>query len=99
MNTAAFLVRYPEFSVVDPALIGPVLAEVSTELNPNSDATLYPANFDAVQGALAAHRIWVSPAGNSLRVDDADLSTSPYLSAFKQMVQGSVVVSSPRRGW
>jgi hypothetical protein len=95
VNTAAFLIRYPEFGPIDPTLIVAVLTEVGTELNP----TLYPTNYDAAQGALTAHRIFVSPAGLSLRGETDKLDTSDYLKMFKQMAQGSVVVSCPRRGW
>lgn len=96
MDADAFGNRYPEFATVDVGLVEAVLAEVALELN---DPTLYGTRYDAAQGALTAHRIWVSPAGISLRGEDADPSTSPYLAMFKQMVSSSVVASYPRRGW
>lgn len=95
MNSSSFLTRYPEFDRVDPDTIGAVLDEVSNELNP----ALYGTRFEAAQGALAAHRLWLSPAGSGLRGESDQTDTSDYLKAFKQMSQWSVVVSKPARGW
>lgn len=97
MTNDQFTTRYPEFDTIDPDFVSAVLAEVAAEIDPTK--TLYGVRYDAAQGALVAHRIYISPFGSSLRGDNSDLSTSTYLAAFKQMAMGSVVVSSPRRGW
>lgn len=95
MTSLAFITRYPEFDTVDPDVIAAVLAEVANELSGSN----YGLRFDAAQGALTAHRLWLSPAGSPLRGDSDQTDTSDYLRAFKQMASGSVVVSKPARGW
>lgn len=95
MTSGQFITRYPEFDTVDPDVISAVLAEVAKELAGGN----YGARLDAAQGALTAHRLWLSPAGSSLRGESDQTDTSDYLRAFKQMASGSVVVSKPARGW
>lgn len=81
MDYVAFLVRYPEFSTVDTALITAILAEVAFGL----DAGIYGLRFAAAQGALTAHKLWLSPAGVSLRVDSDAKDKSDYLLEFQQI--------------
>lgn len=81
MTPAAFITRYPEFETTDPDLVSAVLAEVGFGLDP----TVYGLRFDAAHGALTAHRLWMSPAGVSLRGDSTQTDTSDYLKAFQQV--------------
>jgi hypothetical protein len=84
MPTAlAFVTRYPEFSEcgLDPDFISSVLAEAQAGI----DAIIYGTRNDAAVMAMAAHLIWVSPAGISLRTDTdkSDGDTSGYLKRFQ----------------
>lgn len=81
MTSGQFITRYPEFESTDPDLVSAVLAEVGFGL----DAAVYGNRFDAAHGALAAHKLWLSPAGVSLRGDSTQTDTSDYLKAFQQV--------------
>ncbi len=81
MTSGQFNARYPEFSTVDSTLVSAVLTEVGFGLDP----TIYGLRFDAAHGALSAHRLWLSPAGVSLRGDSTQTDTSDYLKQFQQI--------------
>lgn len=99
MTSDQFSVRYPEFDTIDPDFVGAVLAEVGFQL----DAALYGNRFDSAHGALAAHRIYISPYGSSLRGDSKQSDTSDYLKLFNQIRwevdNSALVASSCPRGW
>lgn len=65
MDSAAFLVRYPEFENSADELIEAALAEALLSLN----ECVYGSKRDAAQGALAAHLLWTGPTGVTLRLD------------------------------
>jgi diaminopimelate decarboxylase len=81
MTSAAFLILYPAFTVVDPALVQATLDEVALGL----DSTVYGNRFDAAHGAKTAHELFISPAGLSLRTDSDNTDTSDYLKKFQKI--------------
>lgn len=81
MTSQAFLIRYPEFETLDPDFVSAVLTEVGFGL----DSSVYGLRFDAAQGALAAHKIWLSPAGSPLRGESDQAGISDYLKTFEQI--------------
>lgn len=96
MNASEFLDRYPEFET-GGALIDGVLAEAAGEMASRGN---FGTRHDEAQGALAAHKLWASPFGVSLRLEGDE---SPYLSAYELIWSGirasSRIRSSPIRGW
>jgi hypothetical protein len=90
-----FTTAFPEFCGLDPEYIQIKLTEAARRVTTETYGDL----ADDVIKYHAAHRIWISPAGSSLRTDTDDASTSPYLKVMKELVQGSIVASRPSRGW
>lgn len=81
MTYSQFIVRYPEFETTDPDFVAAVLAEAGFGI----DVGVYGLRYDAAQGSLAAHKIYVSPYGVSLRGDSTSTETSEYLKSFQQI--------------
>jgi hypothetical protein len=78
MTAHQFLDRYPEFEtggeVVDAAL-----AEAAGEI----DSATFGARYDEAHGALAAHKLWSSAFGVSLRLDGSgEGDASKYLTHY-----------------
>lgn len=72
MDSAAFLVRYGEFSTAGTDLIDAALTDAATEI----DATIYGVKYDAAHGLLTAHKLAVSPYGRSARLVNDDGTTT-----------------------
>lgn len=77
----AFLTRYPEFDTIDPDVIGAVLGEAARAVATD----IYATRVDDAAMALAAHKLWVSPAGSSLRTESDQADMSDYLKAYQQI--------------
>lgn len=75
----AFATRYPEFSTVDPDVIDAVLAEAARAV----DTDIYGARVSDAVAALAAHKLWLSPAGSSLRGESDQADMSDYLKVYQ----------------
>lgn len=80
-RASAFIKRYPEFSTVDPDTIAAVLTEAARGV----DAGVYGARAWDAAAALAAHKLYLSPAGMSLRGESDQTDTSDYLKVFQQI--------------
>ena len=88
MDSSAFLDRYPEFDLPDNLeLVESVLAEVEGKL----DASVFGDRFDEAHGALAAHTLWASPFGLSLRGDGDSPSRSKYLDHYENIKKAVTV--------
>lgn len=81
MDAGKFTTRYPEFTTVDPDTIGAILQEAARAVN----ADLFGVRTDDAVMALAAHKIFVSPAGMPMRSESDQLDTSYYLKAYQTM--------------
>ncbi len=64
MTLAQFKVRFPEFRTADDSLVSAVLAESGNELNSEELGDAY----NAAHGLLAAHKLAISPFGQSARM-------------------------------
>jgi len=80
-DATAFLARYPEFATTDPDVIGAVMGEATRAVS----AEIYGDRAGDAAAALAAHKLWVSPAGSSLRGESDELDMSDYLKAYQQI--------------
>jgi diaminopimelate decarboxylase len=81
MDAVAFATRYPEFSTTDPDTVTAVLGEAARECATD----IYGARVDDAVGALAAHKLFLSPAGLSLRTESDQADSSDYLKAYQQI--------------
>jgi hypothetical protein len=100
MTEDEFLARYPEFESESSEPLGSILAEAATQLVEADYGELY----DAAHGALAAHLLWASPFGVTLRQEGEDTSTSKYLRHYNQIVASceagvAGVTGGAARGW
>jgi hypothetical protein len=65
---ASFRARYPEFSNASDSLVVSCLNEAEMELVANAD---WGNRFDTAHGLLTADKLWSSPFGATMRLDDA----------------------------
>jgi hypothetical protein len=83
VTSAEFLRRFPEFDSAGPSLVVAKLTEASARLS--GDAFVTPS-LDLAQGYLAAHLLWSSPFGASMRLDGAgEELASPYWGEFERL--------------
>lgn len=85
MTRAAFYAQFPEFgalesSSVGQALLDAMLAAALLEIN----LERWGAMASQGQAYLAAHKLAVSPWGNSVKLSPGD-GTSPYGNEYKRM--------------
>lgn len=65
----------PEFASAGVQLVAAMIAEATLEL----DSGTWGRNYDTAVSLLAAHKLWASPFGSSLRLDGGgDLKSSRY---------------------
>jgi hypothetical protein len=83
VNSTEFLRRYPEFAAAGAALIVAAIAEASGRIAGES----FPSTTkSAAVGYYAAHLLWSSPFGVTMRLDGAgEELTSPYLGEFERL--------------
>jgi len=81
MDADAFITRYPEFSTTDPDTIAAVLAEAARAV----DVGVYGARAWDAAAALAAHKLYISPAGMSMRGESDQADSSDYLKAYQKI--------------
>lgn len=82
MNFFEFSTRYPEFASVDEQLIEKKLAEAAERIS----ATAFGSSFDTAQGLFAAHLLWSSPFGASMRLEGGgEEQTSRYWREYSQL--------------
>lgn len=83
MTSAEFLRRFPEFQSAGVQLVVEKLTEAAARLS--AEAFTAPS-LDVAQGYLAAHLLWSSPFGASMRLDGAgEELTSPYWAEFERL--------------
>jgi len=82
MTLEAFLVEYPEFEGVSYDL-------VQAKLNASArtvSATAFGDAYDDAHGLWAAHLLWTSEHGSTMRQEGGDQNpTSRYLDAFRAL--------------
>jgi hypothetical protein len=89
VTSEQFLARFPEFRSATPTLLDSVLDEASRRLN----SDVWGERLEVAQGLLAAHLLWSSPFGASMRLDGAgNEMTSRYMSEFARL-RGEVIPS------
>jgi hypothetical protein len=81
MDAGDFLTRYSEFTTCDPDVLSAKLGEAARAVS----VDVYGDRTDDAVAALAAHKIFVSPAGLSLRTESDQTSTSDYLKTYQQI--------------
>lgn len=81
MTLAEFRVRYPEFKNAGDTLVQAVLDETEGEL----DTEVWASKWDTGHGLLTAHRLALSPFGQTARMVDAQRSTT-YKKHFDEIV-------------
>lgn len=81
MTVDDFTARYPEFTTCEPDVMTAMLGEAARAVS----VDVYGNRTDDAVAALAAHKIFVSPAGLSLRTESDQTDTSDYLKAYQQM--------------
>lgn len=83
MTPAEFLLRFPEFASAGTALVTANIAEAAARI---SGGEFPGATSDVAIGYLAAHLLWVSPFGSSMRLDSAgEELTSRYWAEFERL--------------
>lgn len=82
-TVSALAARYPEIADLDPSFLVAVINEAQAGIDP----TIYGTRNDAAVMAMAAHLVWVSPAGISLRTetDKNNEDSSGYMARFRQI--------------
>lgn len=83
MTAAEFLRRFPEFQSAGVQLVVSKLTEAAARL---SGETFLAPSLDVAQGYLAAHLLWTSPFGASMRLDSAgEELTSTYWAEYERL--------------
>ena len=83
MTAAEFLRRFKEFEAAGPSLVTSALAEASARVDAGAFTT---ATREIACAYYAAHLLWSSPFGASMRLDGAgEELTSPYLGEFERL--------------
>ncbi len=83
MKTAEFLRRFPEFESAGEQLVTSNLAEAAARI---SGGEFPGTTSDVALGYLAAHLLWSSPFGASMRLDSAgEELTSRYWAEFERL--------------
>ena len=87
-TAASFKARWEEFAPKSDALVQAVIAEAVDEL----DARLFGSRFDTAVGLLAAHKLSISPRGQTGRKEkgtaDDPLAQTTYGLQLMQLMQG-----------
>lgn len=95
VTTASFLVRFPEFAAVDPAVIARVLADSASEVN---DAVFGTLTDKAIE-LRAAHALAISPYGQNARLE-GDTTNTTYGAEFERLARslasGPWLIGTPR---
>lgn len=81
MDVGEFTTRYPAFTTCDPDVMSSMLEEAARAVN----VDIYGDRTDDAIAALAAHKVFVSDAGSSLRTESSQTDTSDYLKAYQQI--------------
>lgn len=83
MTAAEFVRRFPEFSTAGPELVVAVLKEAAARI----EAGNFPGTTaGAAAGYYAAHLLWSSPFGSTMRLDsDGNELEDRYLSEFERL--------------
>ena len=88
-TVASFKVRWTEFDPTPEATVQAVLTEAADEL----DARLFGSRFDTAVGLLAAHKLAISPRGQTGRKEKGaptdPLAQTTYGLQLMQMMQGA----------
>ena len=95
MNAATFLAFFQEFRDTDPTIVTSKLVQASVRMG-GPDTTIWgsyaapgqtPTQADIAQGNLAAHYLYMSPFGTSLRLADPDNDKTPYWDVFIELAR------------
>ena len=83
MTSAEFVRRFPEFASAGASLVMAALTEASARVESGAFTT---TTREIACGYYAAHLLWSSPFGSSMRLDGAgEELASPYLGEFERL--------------
>lgn len=82
-TATTFKARWAEFAPQSDTLVDAVLAEAAAEV----DERVYGASYDHAVGLLAAHKLAVSPFGQTARQEGADKSSTTYGDEFDRLTR------------
>lgn len=82
-TATTFKARWGEFSPQSDSLVDAVLAEAAAEC----DARIFGASHDHAVGLLAAHKLAVSPFGQTARQEGNDKSSTTYLDEWQRLAR------------
>lgn len=87
MTLQTFRLQYPEFSPATDSVVQAKLDDAATVVS----AAAYGASYDLAHGLYAAHLLWTSEHGTSLRAEGGDKKPkSRYLESFRSVSKRKV---------
>lgn len=82
-TASTFKARWAEFAPQSDDLVDAVLAEAAAEC----DERVFGASYDHAVGLLAAHKMAVSPFGQTARQEGGDKSSTTYLDEWSRLTR------------
>ena len=83
-----FRAGFPEFNAVSPTMVQSHLDETALELA----AADWGNRFDTAHGLLTASRLWSSPFGATMRLDnEGNKRDDPYLEQYENLVRKTFI--------